>query len=81
MVANVTQVLEQAMQMSREDRALLVQRLIASLEPDAGPDPGVDVAWQDEIQRRLTGIRSGTADMIPWETVREQLRKSSRDSR
>ena len=79
MVAKVDEVLKQALEMDAPDRALVAERLIASLDPD--PDDDVEVAWQAEGARRLEDIQSGRVRPIPWEEVRDRLRKFLREPR
>jgi len=79
MIAKVDEVLKQALEMGPSDRALLAERLIASLDPE--PDDDVEVAWQVEIARRLEEMESGKLKLIPWETVRDRIRKSLREHR
>jgi len=63
------------MQMTPGDRAVIAERLISSLETLT--DPNVEAAWQEEIQRRVTEVKSGHVVCIPWEDVRERLRDST----
>lgn len=52
MNASAKDILDQALEMSEDDRAAIAERLLASL--DAMPDQAVEEAWQREIQRRLS---------------------------
>ena len=56
---------------SERDRAALVGLLIESLE--AEPEPDVEEAWHDEIQRRVADIEAATVETVPWEEVRRRL--------
>jgi putative addiction module component (TIGR02574 family) len=53
------------------DRAELAGRLLESLHGQ--PDEDVEVAWAEEIERRVRQIDSGEVKTIPWEEVREKL--------
>ncbi len=64
--------LNQALQLSADERAVLAANLWASLEGDS--DPAVEAAWADEIRRRLTRIESGDEQPVPWGEVRDRLR-------
>lgn len=64
--------LEQALKLPVNERAELAEQLLRSLDPVADQD--VEAAWQKEIQRRLSEVERGVAEMIPWEEVRERLR-------
>ena len=66
------QILEAALKLPPEDREHLVQELAASLPSDfASTD--VEKAWLDEIGRRSDEIDGGTAEMLEWSDVREQI--------
>jgi putative addiction module component (TIGR02574 family) len=68
----VSEVLKRALTFSTQDRGLLIDRLIESL--DEGPaDEGVEEAWDIEIKRRVEEIRAGKVQMIPGDEVRRRL--------
>ncbi len=72
MTPQVSEVLEKALALSAQDRGLIIDRLIESL--DEGPaEAGVEEAWADEIKRRVDDIRSGKAEMISGDEVRRRL--------
>jgi len=72
MTPQVSEVLEKALALSTQERGLLIDHLIESL--DEGPaEEGVEEAWDDEIKRRVNDIRSGKVKMIPGEQVRRRL--------
>lgn len=64
-------VLEEALKLSPNERAEVVEQLIASLEE--APDTNVEQAWQEEVQRRLQQIERGEVKTIPWEEVQRRL--------
>lgn len=64
--------LDQALRLSAEERAVLAARLWASLETDS--DPGLETAWAEEIRRRLKRIESGEDQPVPWKEIRGRLR-------
>jgi len=68
----VAEVLDKAMALSVDERGLLIDRLVESLD-DAPPEEGVDEAWADEIKRRVDEIRSGKVKMIPGDQVLREL--------
>jgi putative addiction module component (TIGR02574 family) len=62
-------VLQQALTLSTQERGLLIDRLVESL--DEGPaEAGTEESWADEIKNRVDDIRSGKIEMIPGEEVR-----------
>jgi putative addiction module component (TIGR02574 family) len=76
MTPQVSEVLEKALALSTQERGLLIDHLIESL--DTGPaEEGVEQAWDEEIKRRVDEIRSGKVKMIPGEQVLRELAKKS----
>ena len=72
MTPQVSELLEKALALSTQERGLLIDHLIESL--DEGPaEEGVEQAWGEEIKRRVDEIRSGKVEMIPGEEVRRRL--------
>jgi putative addiction module component (TIGR02574 family) len=72
----VSEVLEKALTLSTQERGLIIDCLIESL--DEGPSEArVDEAWADEIKRRIDDIRSGRVELIPGEEVRAAWRLDS----
>ena len=72
MVRNTESILIEALQLPMQERAALVSRLLASLDEQV--DEGVDAAWGEEIAKRLKEIDEGKVQMVPWETVRAEMR-------
>jgi putative addiction module component (TIGR02574 family) len=78
MSPQVSELLEKALALSTQDRGLLIDRLIESL--DEGPvEEGVEEAWAEEIKNRVDEIRSGKAKLIPGEQVLRELAKEFPD--
>lgn len=71
MARSLTELFREASELREEDRAMLAGLLIESLDP--APESDVEAAWEVEIQRRVGEIEAGTAELIPWEVVREEL--------
>jgi len=72
MTPQVSEVLEKALTLSIQERELLIDRLVESLE-DEPAEEGVEEAWADEIKRRVDDIRSGKVKTIPGEQVLREL--------
>jgi len=72
----IENVLAQALQMPPKERATIAERLLASLDTEA--DAEVEIAWQQEVQRRLSEIDSSEILCLPWEEVILKLRENSR---
>lgn len=68
----VEKIVGRALQAPPKDRAVIAERLISSL--DAATDLDVEIAWQEEIRKRVEEVNKGDIDCIPWEVVRERLR-------
>jgi putative addiction module component (TIGR02574 family) len=78
MTPQVSEVLENALTLSSQERGLLIDRLIGSL--DEGPaEDGVEEAWGKEIKHRVDDIRSGKVKMIPGEQVLLELAREFPD--
>jgi putative addiction module component (TIGR02574 family) len=78
MTPQVSEVLEKALALSTQERGLLIDHLIESL--DEGPaEEGVEEAWAAEIKRRVDDIRAGKVKMIPGERVLLELAKEFPD--
>jgi putative addiction module component (TIGR02574 family) len=73
MSTELTQVFNDALQLSDSERATLVGLLIKSLEGGEGSDEEVEAAWAAEAERRWQQIESGAVKTIPWDEVRAKL--------
>jgi putative addiction module component (TIGR02574 family) len=71
MSREATKLLQRALSLTEEERALLAGSLLESL--DATTDADVEAAWQQEIARRLEELDQGRAKTIPWTEVRGHL--------
>lgn len=64
-------ILEQALKLTAQERAAVAQQLIQSLDPVQ--EAGVEQAWQEEIQQRISDVDNGIATTIPWEEVQRRM--------
>jgi putative addiction module component (TIGR02574 family) len=64
--------LKHALTLSDKERAELASHLIDSLDPTVEPD--AELAWQEEIARRLDEVESGRVKTIPWDEVKRKGR-------
>jgi putative addiction module component (TIGR02574 family) len=79
MKPQVSQLLEKALALSTQDRGVLIDRLVESL--DEGPaEEGVEGAWDAEIAKRVEDVRSGRVKLIPGEQVLRRLEGRRRDA-
>lgn len=76
MAATVVSLFKEAAGLNECDRATLAGLLLESL--DQPPDPGVEAAWAEEIERRLNELDEGKIERVPWDEVRARLLKNER---
>lgn len=62
---------QSAMSLNDQDRAELVGLLLDSL--DIEEEPGVEAAWVQEIERRVSELDSGETESLPWSEVRARV--------
>jgi putative addiction module component (TIGR02574 family) len=72
MSPQVSELLEKALNLSTQERGLLIDRLVESLD-DGPTEEGVEAAWGEEIKRRVDDVRSGRAETVPIERIKERL--------
>jgi putative addiction module component (TIGR02574 family) len=72
MAASAKSILAQALKLSANDRAALVESLILSLEK---PDASLDAAWLKEAEDRLAAYRSGDLAAVDADQVFKELGK------
>lgn len=61
----------EAMHLSAEQRLTLAHRMLSSVEPAATPE--IEVAWNDEIRRRIARYDAGEVKAIPVADVFAEL--------
>ena len=60
------ELLDEAMKLKPEERLVLVEGLIKSLDE---PDKRLDEIWAEEAEKRLKAYREGTLEGVPMEEV------------
>jgi len=66
------EILSAALSLSPDERAMLADHLLASLD---GPDQKkIDAAWAEEAERRMREIDEGKVELIDGELVTARLR-------
>lgn len=60
------EILEQAMALKPEERFMIVEGLLKSLDE---PDRKIDEIWAEEAEKRLEAYREGRLEGIPMEEV------------
>ena len=63
----------EALQLNESERAALAGMLIDSIDSEV--EEGVEAAWMAEIERRIEQLDAGMAETIPWDVVRDGLRR------
>jgi putative addiction module component (TIGR02574 family) len=80
MTPQVSELLEKALTLSTQERGLLIDRLVESLDAEPAEE-GVEAAWEEEIKRRVDDVRLGRVETIPGERLRDRLNTRRRDAR
>jgi putative addiction module component (TIGR02574 family) len=71
MTKDVAELFKRASDLPEKERAALAGLLIESLESER--EPGVEAAWLEEIQRRISDLDAGAVKIIPWQKVQAKL--------
>jgi putative addiction module component (TIGR02574 family) len=77
MNSEAKKLLDQALLLAPADRESLAGELFDSLETD---DPGVENAWEAEIDRRVKELDRGEVQPISWADARRMIFEVSDDS-
>ncbi len=72
MVKNAVSVFKDALALSEAERAELL-RLLTMHRDGCGATPANERAWAEEIERRVTAMDCGEAELIPAEDVFRRL--------
>jgi putative addiction module component (TIGR02574 family) len=75
-MAKTDNIIEEALHLPRESRALLAEKLLESLDYEEGF--AVSPEWTEEIKRRCREIDEGTATLVSSEQVFKELDNSLR---
>ena len=70
----LNQLTVEALALPKEDRALLVERLVESLDPT--DDADLRAVWGAEARRRLDDVRADRVQSIPGEEVLARVRQA-----
>jgi putative addiction module component (TIGR02574 family) len=69
---STAQIIHQAESLPVEERAVVVDSLLRTLNP---PDPDIDNQWAAVAKRRMEELRSGNVAAIPGEDVFDKIRQ------
>jgi putative addiction module component (TIGR02574 family) len=72
---------EQALDLSDDERAELIVRLLDTMGPvepglrdrDDSGGASIEAAWMQEARRRLSDIEAGRVSAVPWSEARERI--------
>jgi len=70
MSTQALRILDEALQLSEQDRAELALRLLDSVGEPAGE---VERAWIDEAKRRLADVDAGSVKAVAWTEARQRM--------
>lgn len=70
---SIEQLMQEALSLPSESRALLVEKLIESLEFDT--DQAIQAAWTNEAKKRRDELRSGAVQPISGDEALAQVRR------
>jgi putative addiction module component (TIGR02574 family) len=65
--------LEQALTLPVEDRALLASGLLASLDSETLDEAEVERLWSAETERRATQLESGESEPVTWDHLLQRI--------
>jgi putative addiction module component (TIGR02574 family) len=68
---NIETIIKEALEKSDEERAKIAEILISSLEEETDLD--YEREWQEEIDKRLKELDSGSAKTLLWDDVYKKL--------
>jgi putative addiction module component (TIGR02574 family) len=68
--SRVSRLLEEALQLSENERSELAQRLLDSI---GDPPEEVERAWIEEAERRFADIERGEVRTLPWVEIRKRV--------
>jgi putative addiction module component (TIGR02574 family) len=71
MTKQALELLQKALTLPEAGRAALVGSLLESL--DQVVDADAEIAWQNEVSRRISDLDTGKATTLPWEELRSRL--------
>ena len=78
MSANREQILQQALSLPVEERAELIERLLATF--DDPPNPALDQLWVNEAHDRLDAYDRGELEAISADEVFEEIERDQQDT-
>ena len=75
MVKTADGLLEEALALPAEDRAMVASGLLASLDTDDADEAEVDRLWSAETERRAQQLAAGDTELVTWEHIVQQIDK------
>ena len=62
---------QQALSLTARERLRLATELLDSVQGRAGPD--IELAWEEEIRRRMAEVDAGTAKGRAWDEIKNDF--------
>lgn len=72
MTSTARKILDEALALPAEEREVLVEALVTSLQQAMPED--VERAWLEEVEQRLARLKRGETHAIAWSEARHRLR-------
>ncbi len=72
--STAAKVIADALALSDEDRVVVAEEILASLDPTQPDSPEATAAFKVELDRRRAAYQSGEEPGIPWPEARARLR-------
>jgi putative addiction module component (TIGR02574 family) len=66
----VSELLKRALALTVDERAILANTLLDTLEPT---NESVQKAWDAEVAHRIDDLKAGRAVTVPWEELHREL--------
>ena len=67
------ELLEEAKRLSPEDRAMVVEMLLETLDPDSDVDVDGEAAWLTEVAARAEEARRDPSVLVDWADAKKQI--------
>jgi putative addiction module component (TIGR02574 family) len=70
--ASARRILEEALALPEEDRRRVAEALLDSVPGESEQE--IEMAWRDEVLRRIGEVQRGEVEPEPWSEVKKRLR-------
>jgi putative addiction module component (TIGR02574 family) len=70
MASKVADIVKQATDLEKSERAKVISQLLKTLDPPGEDVADFEAAWSDELDRREHEIEQGEVELVEWDEVR-----------